>query len=158
MSDKKHRKAHVDSTSELVKTAQAALTPIEIPNHLDIDKFDMPYFDQIIAESPNIFWSEHKITLAVFLARNCSDLDYQKKLLRQEGYVITNPETGTKYKNPRVDVVTKLEATIIASRRGLGLHARAQAGDNREHAKRNAIALAAQKAIKNGSVAELIPR
>jgi hypothetical protein len=57
--------------------------------------------------------------------------------MRHEGCVVSS-EKGTPVVNPRKSVIQMHAGTILAFRRSLSLHARAQAGEGRDIGKRRA--------------------
>lgn len=152
----KKRKKHIDSTAEIVKIYAAAGNEIQWPEGMRQLPGDLSAFKKIIEEAANIEWTPHKIQLAAIMARMINDVDYEHDLLRREGTIITNEDNGTRYPNPRKNVVTSYQTTIISMRRSLGIHTRALTGDNREAAKRRNIALEAQNKAK-GNISDLIP-
>ena len=75
------------------------------------------------------------------LARTMADLTREQALLRSEGGVAYS-EKGTPVANPRKSIVQMHASSILSFRRSLSLHARAQAGEARDVAKRRDVAKA----------------
>lgn len=129
------RKLRIDSTAEAVRVAQAAARPIEPPSNVPLDAGDLPFFASVLAEFARSEWTAHQLELAAMLARTMADLEREQRLLRDEGSIMAS-EKGTPVVNPRKSVVQMHAGTILSMRRSLSLHARAQAGETRDIAKR----------------------
>ena len=134
----------IDSISEQSKIAQAASMQINPPAHIPMDETDMIYFQNVIAEFAKAEWTAHQIELAAMLARAMNDMELESRKLREEGSIAYS-ERGTPVCNPRKAIVQMAGSTILAMRRSLSLHARAQKGESRDVAKRKEMA----KAIEN---------
>lgn len=133
------RKARIDSASEAVRVMAKATAEIEPPANVPLDAEDHPFFRNVIAEYARSEWSSHQLELAAMLARTMADLTREQKLLRDEGGV-SYSEKGTPVANPRKSIVQMHASSILSFRRSLSLHARAQAGEARDVAKRRGAA------------------
>ncbi len=133
------RKARIDSAAEAVRVMAKATTEIEPPANVPLDAEDLPFFRNVIAEYARSEWSSHQLELAAMLARTMADLTREQKLLRDEGGVAYS-EKGTPVANPRKSIVQMHASSILSFRRSLSLHARAQAGEARDVAKRRGAA------------------
>jgi hypothetical protein len=133
------RKARIDSAAEAVRVMAKATTEIEPPENVPLDEEDLPFFRNVIAEYARSEWSSHQLELAAMLARTMADLTREQKLLRDEGGVAYS-EKGTPVANPRKSIVQMHASSILSFRRSLSLHARAQAGEARDVAKRRGAA------------------
>ncbi|QWY83288.1 terminase small subunit protein [Rhizobium phage RHph_X2_25] len=135
------RKARIDSAAEAVRVMAKATTEIEPPENVPLDDDDLPFFRNVIAEFARSEWSAHQLELAAMLARTMADLVREQALLRDEGGV-SYSEKGTPVANPRKSIVQMHASSILSFRRSLSLHARAQAGEARDAAKRREAAKA----------------
>jgi hypothetical protein len=133
------RKARIDSAAEAVRVMAKATTDIQPPENVPLDSDDIPFFRNVIAEYARSEWSAHQLELAAMLARTMADLVREQKLLRDEGGVAYS-EKGTPVANPRKSIVQMHASSILSFRRSLSLHARAQAGEARDVAKRRGAA------------------
>jgi len=129
------RKARIDSAAEAVRVMAKAVEEIQPPANVPLDQEDIPFFRNVIAEYARSEWSSHQLELAALLARTMADLTREQKLLRDEGGVAFS-EKGTPVANPRKSIVQMHASSILSFRRSLSLHARAQAGEARDVAKR----------------------
>ena len=129
------RKARVDSAAEAVRIMAKATTEIAPPANVPLDAEDMPFFHSVIAEYARSEWSAHQLELAAMLARTMADMVSEQIALRQEGSIAYS-EKGTPVASPRKSVVQMYAGSILSFRRSLSLHARAQAGEARDVAKR----------------------
>ncbi len=129
------RKARIDSAAEAVRVMAKAVEEINPPANVPLDQEDIPFFRNVIAEYARSEWSSHQLELAAMLARTMADLTREQKLLRDEGGVAFS-EKGTPVANPRKSIVQMHASSILSFRRSLSLHARAQAGEARDVAKR----------------------
>lgn len=136
---RKPRKARIDSASEAVRVMGKATTEITPPGNVPLDYEDLPFFRNVIAEYARSEWSAHQLELAAMLARTMADLTREQALLRKEGGVAFS-EKGTPVANPRKSIVQMHASSILSFRRSLALHARAQAGEARDVAKRREAA------------------
>jgi hypothetical protein len=135
------RKARIDSASEAVRVMAKAVSDVAPPDNVPLDPEDLPFFRNVIAEYARSEWSSHQLEIAAMLARTMADLTREQKLLRDEGGV-SYSEKGTPVANPRKSIVQMHASSILSFRRSLSLHARAQAGEARDVAKRRAGAKA----------------
>jgi hypothetical protein len=133
------RKARIDSAAEAVRVMAKATTEIVPPANVPLDAEDLPFFRNVIAEYARSEWSAHQLELAAMLARTMTDLTREQQLLREEGGVAYS-EKGTPVANPRKTIVQMHASSILSFRRSLSLHARAQAGEARDVAKRRGAA------------------
>jgi hypothetical protein len=133
------RKARIDSAAEAVRVMAKATTDIEPPTNVPLDAEDLSFFRNVISEYARSDWSAHQLELAAMLARTMADLTREQKLLRDEGGVAYS-EKGTPVANPRKSIVQMHASSILSFRRSLSLHARAQAGEARDVAKRRGAA------------------
>tara|TARA_R110002020_G_scaffold53905_8_gene150475 strand:+ start:11250 stop:11714 length:465 start_codon:yes stop_codon:yes gene_type:complete len=129
------RKARIDSAAEAVRVMGKATLEIQPPANVPLDAEDLPFFNNVISEYARSEWSAHQLELAAMLARTMADLTREQKLLRDEGGVAYS-EKGTPVANPRKSIVQMHAGSILSFRRSLSLHARAQAGEARDVAKR----------------------
>ncbi|NTF69389.1 terminase small subunit [Rhizobium rhizogenes] len=133
------RKARIDSAAEAVRVMAKATAEILPPANVPLDAEDLPFFRNVIAEYARSEWSAHQLELAAMLARTMTDLTREQQLLREEGGVAYS-EKGTPVANPRKTIVQMHASSILSFRRSLSLHARAQAGEARDVAKRRGAA------------------
>lgn len=130
------KKPRIDSVSEAVRVAAAPKT-ISPPSNVPLDEGDMPFFANVISEFARSEWTAHQLELAAMLARTMADLEREQRELREEGSVMRS-DRGTPVVNPRKTVVQMHAGSILAFRRSLSLHARAQSGEARDVGKRRA--------------------
>lgn len=140
------RKSRIDSASEAVRVMGKATSDVIYPANVPLDDADLPFFENVIAEYARSEWSAHQLEIAAMLARTMADLVREQDLLRTEGGIAYS-EKGTPVANPRKSIVQMHASSILSFRRSLSLHARAQAGESRDVAKRRASA----KEIEAGS-------
>lgn len=114
-----------------------AKSTVEIspPANVPLDAEDMSFFHSVIAEYARSEWSAHQLELAAMMARKMRDMNDVQNELRAEGYT-SKTVNGTPCQNPLVGVLRMLDTSILATRRSLALHARAQGGEARDVAKR----------------------
>ena len=149
----------IDSAAEKAKIVSAAATKIEAPANMVLDELAQEFFEQIIEEQAKAQWSKHSISLAADMAQSMSLVQKLKAEVESEGYLITNyTERGsTTVKNPLLGEITKHQASIVAMRRSLALHARAQLGDNRQAGKQRAYAKELEEQAQQETEDDLIP-
>jgi len=128
------RKARIDSATEAVRVMSKAAAEIQAPENVPLDKADLPFFNNVIAEYARSEWTSHQLEIAAMLARTMADLVREQALLRDEGGIAYS-EKGTPVANPRKSIVQMHASSILSFRRSLSLHARAQAGEARDVAK-----------------------
>ncbi|PWU76198.1 terminase small subunit [Ochrobactrum sp. POC9] len=133
------RKARIDSATEAVRVMSKATAEIQAPENVPLDKADLPFFNNVIAEYARSEWTSHQLEIAAMLARTMADLVREQALLRDEGGIAYS-EKGTPVANPRKSIVQMHASSILSFRRSLSLHARAQAGEARDVAKRRGAA------------------
>jgi len=133
------RKARIDSAEEAVRVMASAIKAVVPPDNVPLDAEDLPFFESVIAEYARSEWSAHQLELAAMLARTMADLTREQQLLRTEGGVAYS-DKGTPVANPRKAIVQMHASSILSFRRSLSLHARAQAGESRDVAKRRSAA------------------
>ena len=133
------RKQRIDSASAAVKIMAWAMRELAPPSHVPLEDCDWPFFHSVVAEFSRAEWTDHALELAAMLARDMANLERNQRQLREEGEV-TVTERGTPVVNPRKAVVQATQSGILAMRRSLSLHARAQGGEARDVAKRRGIA------------------
>lgn len=133
------RRARIDSATEAVRVMAKVVEEIRPPENVPLDAEDVPFFRNVISEYARSEWSAHQLEIAAMLARTMADLTREQKLLRDEGGVAYS-EKGTPVANPRKSIVQMHASSILSFRRSLALHARAQAGEARDVAKRRAAA------------------
>lgn len=143
------RKSRIDSASEVVRVMGKAAQEIKYPENVPLGAEDVPFFENVIAEYARSEWSAHQLEIAAMLARTMADLVREQDLLRAEGGIAYS-EKGTPVANPRKSIVQMHASSILSFRRSLSLHARAQAGESRDVAKRRSAA----KDIEDGNPLE----
>jgi hypothetical protein len=129
------KRQRIDSATAAVKVMVGAVREMAPPAHVRMSEADWPYWHSVIAEFARSEWTEHQLEVAAFLARTMADLEREQWQLREEGAVCFT-EKGTPVANPRKTVVQMHAGSILSLRRSLSLHARAQAGEARDIAKR----------------------
>lgn len=135
----KNMRQPVNTAAAAVKIMQGATRQIQPPAHVPLEVCDWPFFENVIEEFARSEWTEHQIELAAMLARTMANLESEQRLLRSEGFT-AKTDRGTPVANPRVSIVKGLAGDILAFRRSMSLHARAQMGEARDVAKRQGIA------------------
>lgn len=143
------RKPQINSPEERSKIAAAASRPIDVPSNVPLEDKDKPFFANILAEFARSEWTAHQLELAAMLARTMADLEYEQRLLREEGSV-SRSERGTPVPNPRKTLIQMHAGTILNFRRSLSLHARAQAGEPKDVGPRRAQEKALDNAHASG--------
>lgn len=136
---KKPRKARVDSKEGVAAAIVAGGKKITVPADMEMTTYERKVFTELTEEFSKSELTAHKIRLLVPLAKQMVLLEREQMALMGEGFVLTNTH-GNAVPNPRARACNTVAASILAMRRSLGIHTRAQAGgDNREAAKRRAI-------------------
>jgi hypothetical protein len=105
------RKARIDSASEAVRVMSKAASAIVPPPGVPLEKCDLPFFANVIAEFARSEWTAHQLEIAAMLARAMADLNREQAALREEGAVMWTPK-GTPVVNPRKTVVQMHASTI----------------------------------------------
>lgn len=136
------RKQRVDSATAAVKIMQGATREIAPPAHVPLDDCDWPFWHSVVAEFARSEWTEHQLELAAMLAKDMADAERNRRLVREEGEVLVTEGGGNPKANPRCNVLVAIGNRILATRRSLSLHARAQGGEARDVGKRRAAAKA----------------
>lgn len=149
-----NRKQRIDSVTKAVEVMAAAAKPVHPPSNVPLDASDMPFFASVVAEFARSEWTSHQLELAAMLARTMADLEREQRDLRAEGSVLAT-DRGTPVVNPRKAVVQMHYGAILSARRSLSLHARAQAGEARDVAKRRGAAkeIEADNPLDDGLIA-----
>lgn len=133
------RRQRIDTVTGAVSVMAKAARKLAPPKHVRLEKTDRPFWDSVIAEFARSEWTDHQLELAALLARTIADMEREQREMRLEGSVLTS-ERGTPVVNPRKTVIQMHAGTILALRRSLSLHARAQKGEARDQVKRRQIA------------------
>lgn len=126
----------------------AAGEPVTLPDHVKLGNSDKPFMESIISQRAKANWTAHDLEIAADLARMMADLQQERKKLRKEGSVIY-ADDGKAFKNPRFDIVRKIETNILSQRRSLGLHARVRDGNPEKTGPRNEQAKAWERDAQN---------
>ncbi|MGN6156269.1 MAG: hypothetical protein ACTHN4_11145 [Sphingomicrobium sp.] len=124
---KKPRRQRVDSTPAIVAAIIAGGKTIKLPSGTKLDHTERKVFTELCDEFSKTELTAHKIRLLIVLAQQMVMLDRQQVELNREGFVLTNSH-GNAVPNPRVKACAGLTASILAMRRSLGIHTRAQEG------------------------------
>ena len=133
---KKPRKTRVDSSAGVAAAIVAGGKKITLPPGTQLSALERKVFTELCDEFSKSELTAHKIRLLVILSKQMVMLNDEQHTLMREGFTLTN-SNGNVVPNPRVRACSTLNANILAMRRSLGIHTRAQAGgDNREAAKR----------------------
>jgi hypothetical protein len=122
--------------SRIAAAAHLTLVP---PTHIPLEPEELLHFDNIIAEQAKAFWTQHQLELAALLARTMHQLNYHQQKLRIEGGVIKNGK-GNPVVSPRQKLINDAYDRVIALRRSLSIHARAQGVNRQDMARRNDMA------------------
>ena len=136
---KKPRRRRVDCQEGVAAAMLAGGKKIAIPADAPLSGYEREIFSELASEFSKSELTAHKVRLLTILAKQVVLLEQEQVLLAQEGFSLVNAN-GNTIPNPRARACSSMSATILAMRRSLGIHTRAQAGgDNREAAKRRAI-------------------
>lgn len=136
---KKPRRQRVDSQAGVAAAMIAGGLKLTIPNDTNFTEYERKVFTELAGEFSKSELSPHKVRLLTLLAKQMVLLENEQAVLMQEGFSLTNAN-GNTIPNPRARACTSVGASILAMRRSLGIHTRAQAGgDNRDAAKRRGI-------------------
>lgn len=135
----KIRKQRIDTLTEEIRVAQGASKNIEPPENIFLEDEEMIFFERIINEKAKADWTPHMIDMASFLARAMHSLNRNSKKLSLEGDLIKDAK-GNIVANPRKKMVEDSIASIVSTRRNLGIHARGTGGEAREVLKRDVMA------------------
>lgn len=140
---RKKKRNRTDSASEQSRIMAAAFKDIKPQAHFNMRKIDMPFFNDIIAEQANAEWTNHTITLAALLAREMANWCQEQALLDQEGAILKTVK-GYPFVNPRQCLLKMHTNNILALRRSLSIHARAQGVNKADMGRRTHNAKAIQ--------------
>lgn len=136
---KKPRRRRVDSQEGVAAAMLAGGKKIAIPDDCPLSGYEREIFSELASEFSKTELTAHKVRLLTILAKQMVMLEREQALLAREGFSLLNAN-GNTIPNPRARACSSASATILAMRRSLGIHTRAQAGgDNREAAKRRSI-------------------
>lgn len=133
------RRKRIDSVEAAVEVAQRSKQQIKPPSNVPLGSEDLPFFASVIDEFGRSEWTAHQLELAALLAKKMRLLRDELQTLEVEGFSLVT-ERGAPCQNPRLGGVRMLDTSIMATRRTLQLHARAQGGEARDTAKRRSIA------------------
>lgn len=133
------KRKRVDSVEAAVEIARAAGKQISPPSNVPLSGEDLPFFSSVIDEFARTEWTAHQLELAALLARKMRMLRDEMDALDREGFTAITA-SGNPCQNPRLGGVRMLDTSIMATRRSLQLHARAQGGEARDAGKRREIA------------------
>lgn len=142
------RKQRVDSTADAVRIAQGLTRELQPPSHVPLDDCDWPFWESVVGEYARADWTEHQLEIAAMLARTMANMEEQQRLLRDEGFTVKT-DRGTPVANPRASVAKGLAGDILAFRRSLSLHARAQGGEARDVSKRQRHAKGLERGLSD---------
>jgi hypothetical protein len=105
----------------VIKAAQAAASPLpKLPDHVKLNKCDLPFFEAILRARARDEWDEVSVVLAAQLARCQRSIEEENERLEAEGSVIENAR-GTQVMNPRHSVLEQLSRREMAVMRSLRL-------------------------------------
>lgn len=136
---KKPRKIRVDSIAGVAAAIVAGGNKITLPADTKLTAHERKVFTELCEEFSKSEITPHKVRLLINLTRQIVLLETEQATLMREGFSLTNSH-GNAVPNPRARACNSIASIILAMRRSLGIHTRAQAGgDNREAAKRRAI-------------------
>lgn len=136
---KKPRRRRADSQEGVAAAMLAGGKKIAIPADASLSGYEREIFSELASEFSKSELTAHKVRLLTILAKQLVLLEQEQVLLAQEGFSLVNAN-GNTIPNPRARACSSMSATILAMRRSLGIHSRAQAGgDKREAAKRRSI-------------------
>lgn len=133
------RRKRIDSVEAAVEVAQRSQAQISPPSNVPLSEVDLPFFASVIAEFARSEWTAHQLELAAMLAKKMRLLRDELETLETEGFSLVTAN-GSPCQNPRLGGVRMLDTSIMATRRSLQLHARAQGGEARDVGKRRGIA------------------
>ena len=124
---KKPRRPRVDSASGVAAAIVAGGKKIVIPKDARMAADERRVFAELSEEFSKTELTAHKIRLLIMLAKYMVSLNREQVTLGREGFTLTNSH-GNRVSNPRVKVCSSLTSQILAMRRSLGIHTRAQEG------------------------------
>ncbi|WP_294011671.1 hypothetical protein [Sphingomonas sp.] len=152
---KKPRRPRVDSTAGVAAAIVAGGKKITIPAGTQLDAKERRVFAELSEEFSKSELTAHKIRLLVMLAKDLVALDREQLTLSHEGFALTNSH-GNRVSNPRVKVCSSLTSQILAMRRSLGIHTRAQEGGSNQKAANRRAHNKANEARRDGHDDNLI--
>ena len=135
----KPRRNRIDSKAGAVEAMAGSAREIAPPSNVPLDAGDIPFFASVLAEFARSEWTAHQLEIAAMLARTMADLEREQREFRAEGTILKS-DKGTPVINPRKMAIQMHYGNILAARRSLSLHARAQGGDARDIGKRRGMA------------------
>ena len=118
-------RTRTDSKENAAKIMAKAAQPLTVPSNVPLEKDDLPFYNNVLAEFARSEWTQHALEIAAMMARTMHDLNAEQQALRAEGY-ITVRQNGTALENPRTRIVKSLTGDLLSLRRSLGVHARAR--------------------------------
>ena len=125
------KKVQSHTIDGVLKAAQAAASPLpKLPDHVKLNKDDLPFFEAILRARARDEWDEVSVVLAAQLARCQRSIEEEAAKLEAEGSVIEN-QRGTPVMNPRHSVLEQLSRREMAVMRSLRLTG-AVTGDGRD--------------------------
>ena len=108
------------------------------PTCVKLSREERIIFDEIIEERDPSHWTEHRLRLAAFLARDMRMVNEGQTALSRHGFVTHNGR-GNPVVHPVARAVDQGIQRICAYRRTLAIHARALGGEARDIARRRTI-------------------
>jgi hypothetical protein len=124
----KPRRSLVNSKEGKAKTALAVLQGHpQPPAHIKVLKKHLPYWNNIVKARPIQLWTDSDLEMAAHLCIIKFELVRQQNIICKEGYVLER-DNGSKYANPRHEVIEKLARRAIALSRVLHVHAQSAVG------------------------------
>jgi len=117
---KRKKRLPTTSLEEQKRVLTMADSVIDPPKHIDMNKTDVVFFNNIVDEFARVEWTCHQLELAAMLAKTMADFVEQQDLLRHEGMTDVSAK-GTPCVNPRKTVVQMLSSTILSMRKSLAL-------------------------------------
>ncbi len=120
-------------------TAEQAMASTPVPNPPDSVEMDddaRVVFDDIVRARDFTAWTQVDLYHAANLAICLSEIESERRVLRQEGHVIENGK-GNPVQNPRHQVIEVLSRRSVALSRMLHVHPEATQGESRHQKERN---------------------
>ena len=108
------------------------------PTGIKLSSRERVIFDEIIEERDPAHWTEHRVRIAAFLARDMHMVIEGQRSLGRHGFITRNGR-GNPVVHPLARIVDQGIARICAYRRTLAIHARALGGEARDIGRRRAI-------------------
>lgn len=142
------RRSRSDSNAAAIRAAQnAALGPINPPDHVALRDGDRPFWNAVITSRARDTWTLIDLCTAGNLARTQADIERLQAELDVAGYVIDEKP------NPLAALIETLTRRATALSRALHVHAQATVGRSSNAAK----VLALEKSAINFEHDDLIP-